>query len=236
MKTKKTPSLDCKSLIILTGIMFALTNLALGYDLENYYPLTEANSWTYLVTRDKKISEETYRIQGKKLINGVETVRIGDSEVEYKCLALDFQGIKEHKDYDSNIYRIFSPPKIVFPNIEIGESRRYSVNFITYNVEGTKIREGNESGQILLESVEDLEVPAGRFAKCLKYSFTFENKEISGDFEKNDHSVWLAPSVGKVKEFSFSIGYDAETKKIETDIETYELISAVVDGKKIGGQ
>jgi hypothetical protein len=37
-----------------------------------------------------------------------------------------------------------------------------------------------------------------------------------------------------VKELSFSIGYDAETKVSETSSKVCELISAVVDGKEIG--
>lgn len=245
MRMKRFMLKDSKALILAIAIVVVFAPSASAYNLEEYYPLHQGNSWTYSVIEDGDIFEETVRIEGKEIIEGVETVRMVDVEDEdedendYRCVAIDSEGIKEYKYFDAELngdseYEIPDPPKLIFPNIEIGENKKYSINLIAYDLEGAKTGErSSESGQILLDSVEDLEVPAGKFRDCLKFSSISEWKEPDGSFDRDDCTIWLAPGVGKIKEFCFNIEYDAEAEETSTESEIYELISAVVDGVKI---
>lgn len=233
MKIKKILLIDCKALIILTGTILAFTASALGYNLEEYYPLAQGNRWTYSVIENKKSHEVTVRREGKEIVNGVETVKMSSGEDIYMCLAFDSQGIKIYKNSEEDGYDIMNPPVTIFPNIEIGESKTYSANLIFFNFEGTKIGETSENGQILLESIEDVEVPAGIFTKCLKFSSIchWEDPDGSGI---DDRTIWLKQGVGEVRRMCISTEYTAENKSTSTVTEIRGLISAVIDGRKIG--
>jgi len=238
MKVEKSVLMDYKILILSTVIVFMFTTLSLAYDLREYYPLSQGDSWTYSVIEGEESERRNLRIDGEEIVNGIKTVRIFSGEDEYNCIAFDSEGIKKYKEFDieDNEYEIYNPPKLIFPNIEIGEVKEYSTNWIEYGMNGEKKEEGTETGQIKLESIENIEVPAGRFTDCLKFSIFSEEKDTAGNYEKGDCSVWLALGVGKVKEFCIDTEYEAETQKEDTSIEIVELVSAVVDGKRIGRQ
>lgn len=224
-----------KILILTIGVFISLTNFASAYNIKDYYPLEQGNSWTYI---DEGKYEETDKIEGKEIVEDTETIKIKrvDSENKYVCVMPDLEEIKIYKDLEGDEYDIFKPPKAIFSNLAVGETKSYSINVITYNLKGEKIDEQSEDREIKLKSLEDIEVPAGKFSNCLKFFISTQKKGLDGNYDIEDCTVWLAPGVGKVKEFCFSIEYDEETKRREDDVETSELISAVINGKKIGGQ
>ena len=212
------------------------SNLALAYDLKEYYPLGQGNSWTYSAIDITEVSEETVRIEGKELIDGLETVRMQYVDDGYSCIAYDHEGIKEYKDFEENYSEFFNPPLIVFPNIEIGESKSYLVDSIIYDIDSEKIAESTSTIQISLESVEDVKVPANIFTDCLRFSKISEWRKSDGSFGTDKCVIWLARGVGRIKEFCI-YRYrmpGSETTEISTSSVIYKLISAVVDGKKIG--
>lgn len=221
-------------LIIEIGVIF--TSLVFAYELEEYYPLDQGNSWTYSAIENEESGKEIVRIEGKEIIRGVETVKMMFAENDYKCIAIDSEGIKKYKDFDEDEYKIYNPPKFLFPNIDIGQVKEYSTSWIKYGMRGEKKEEGVETGQIKLESIENIEVPAGKFTGCLKFSLISNEKTSDGGYESSDCTIWLAPAIGKVKEFCIDTEYDVEAQKEDTFIEIVELVSAVVDGKRIGRQ
>lgn len=222
--------------LLVLAIVVISANLLYAFNLEEYYPLNEGNSWTYSVIEDEESYEETVRIEGKEIINNVGTIKMVYAD-KYKCIAFDLEGFKKYKDFDGDEYEIFEPPKIIFPNnMKIAETKKYSIDSVKYNLDGAKIGETKEIGKISLESIEDIDVPAGKFSNCLKFSIISEEKKIASDYDKDDCSVWLAPGIGRVKEFRVKTEYNAETQKEDTSIEIMELVSALVDGKRIGRQ
>jgi len=152
------------------------------------------------VAKGEEIYEETVRVKGKEIINGVETARMVYDEDDYDCMVINSGGVKQYKGLDGNEYHIFNPPKLVFPNIEIGEDRKYSVDSTLYNIEGLKMEESSENGKIMLESIEEVKIPAGRFNDCLKFFVASERKDPDGSHGKAECTIWLAPGVGKILE------------------------------------
>lgn len=237
MKVEKLVLIDYKFFIFLIGILFMFTVLSSAYDLREYYPLSQGNSWTYSIIEDEESYEETVKIEGKEIVNNVETQKMIYAEDEYECVNLNSEGLKIYKSFDEDEYEIFEPPKIIFPNdIRMGETKEYLINSLKYNLDGAKIGETKEIGQISLESIEDTDVPAGKFSNCLKFSIISEQKDADGNcYDKDDCTVWLAPGIGKVKKFCLDTDYDREANE-SISVEMSELISAVVDGKRIGRQ
>lgn len=62
---------------------------------------------------------------------------------------------------------------------------------------GTRLK--YEGGEVIVETVEDVVVKAGRFAGCVRVRY---------QFEKDANVLWFAPGVGMVKGYSESKGKD----------------------------
>lgn len=222
-----------RMLMVIFGAILVFTNLALGYNLEEYYPLAEGNSWTYLATRDKGTLEKVIKVQGTELVNGLQTKKIGPAENEYKCIRIEQDGIKEYKNLDEDISVNFIPARPIFPNIEMGEARAYSVNFLIYNNKSIEIDKGSDRGRCSLQAVEDLDVPLGRFTACLRFLSTSDWQPLDSLSVKSSCTFWLAPGVGVVKRVCVSAEYSPETNSESTSVKIDELVSAVIDGKEI---
>jgi hypothetical protein len=207
-----------------------------AYNLEEYFPLDEGNSWTYAVSKEEKTREGNVNIFGKEIVNGIETVKMKYSEGKYSCVAFDNDGLKEYKNFEEGRYEVFDPPKLWLPNIGMGDVKEYSSSLVSYGESGEATGEGSETGRVQLKRIETVEVPAGRFSECLKFSLKRNGKENNEECGSSDCDTWLAPGVGKVKEVCVNSEYDTEAKKEESSIEVAELVSALVNGKKIGSQ
>lgn len=234
---------NLKILILGIGFVIPLTTSVLGYNLEEYYPLGQGNMWEYSVTDDNGSNKEKREIKGKEMIEGKEVIKMLVSEDgDYAYLGFDSEGVRIYKyfdkddDGDDDKYIIYNPPGVIIPNIESGQTKEYSAALIKYGVGGKKREENSESGRIALESVENAEVPAGKFTDCLKFSVIYSKGAQSGGYEKSDCDIWLAPGVGKVKEFCISAERGTEGESEETSFKIYKLISAVINGKRIGSK
>jgi len=225
-----------KLLFLIIGCIFIFAPSVLAYDLGEYFPLGQQDTWKYKVTKDEAASEYVLKIDGKEMIGNTETAKMFIFAENYQGIAIDSEGVKEYKNADSNEYELFNPPKIMFPQMEVGQAKSYSVNFTIYSTAGENLGEGSEEGHVTLESIESVEVPAGKFDDCLKFILSSDWKLAGGNSEKKNYTIWLAPNIGKVKESFFSVEYDAATKEEEISIEVRELISAVIGGKNIGIQ
>jgi hypothetical protein len=239
MKTKMLVLLNHKILFLTIGCLAGFLCLASAYNLDEYYPLNQGNTWQYSIVSDRKVFEVIVRIEGEEVINGVKTVkRILSEETscehKYQYMVIDSEGIKIYKNSNTNGYTVFSPP-IVISNIEIGESKTGSVNGMVYNDRGT-VENEELNYRIKLESTEDVKVPAGSFPGCLRFSFANNWKVANGDYGAGDCTMWFAQGVGEVKKFCIITEYIAKTKKESIATELYQLISAVIDGNKIHSQ
>ena len=125
---------------------------------------------------------------------------------------------------------------MLFPNISEGEQVSISTKISVYPANEDK-EEYTELCTIKLEAVEDVKVPAGTFSGCLKFSSVSDMTQENGSqYFKNDTVTWLAPGVGVVKELNISTEGNTEEGKELTNVFFSELVSAIVEGKRIGSQ
>ncbi|MFA5144793.1 MAG: hypothetical protein WC723_02130 [Candidatus Omnitrophota bacterium] len=226
-----------KGATIFAIIMLVLptAKLANAYNLEEYYPLADNSSWEYSIIRDGAKEEVTLEILGDEKINNSSTIKQGSPE-DYSCIVIDPEGIKIYKEAEGDYSDVYDPPMVIFPNINESEEKAYSGNLISYDKEAVKQGSAQITSRIILENKEKISVPAGEFSDCLKFASSLKTKEENGNHSSEDCSIWLASGVGKVKAFCIVTEYEADTKKESTSIKIYELISAIVNGKKIGSQ
>lgn len=209
-------------------------NSVVAYDLSDYYPLEENNRWEYSVLENEERYDKAVIVKGKEVISNVETVKMVSDDT-YSCFVLDAEGVKKYKGSDRNDYIVFEPPEIIFPvNMEVGEIKEYPVNSIDYDIYGKKMGEVPWINKVSFSAIEDVEVPAGKFNNCLKFSLLMEWEEAEGSYGIDDTTIWLAPGIGKVKEYCFSTEYDAKEEENFTSSYLMELVSADINGKRIG--
>lgn len=227
--------LKISGILVLVVLVIGIgVNLALAFVLKDYYPLDEGSQWIYVVIEDEETFEQAVKIEGREIIEGVEAVKVVSSGNSYNYEVIDTEGIKEYKVFDEEEYVICEPPYLVFPNIiEAGEEKQYSTTMSYYTANNEKKKEIVKNGQIKLEAIEDVDVPAGKFTDCLKFSSSYEYQDPDEKSGVNC-SVWLASGVGKVKEFCSKVKRKDGEKKMSTEL--YQLKSAVINGKEISGQ
>lgn len=224
------------------GILFLLSGMCLinyvstfAYDLKDYFPLGQGNSWRYAVIENGKGYAKTYRVNGKEALSDIETTVVEDSDGAYNCFAVDSHGVKQYKYSKKDRYGIFNPERMIFPVLEIGEDAKYITNLEKYTIDGQKIGPTSVVERILLESAtEEIEVPAGKFNDCLKFSVLTNSRDFNGSYATYDCTIWLAPGVGKIKQFCFATEYDEKEDIESSSTEIFELFSGEISGRKIG--
>ena len=175
------------------------------YLLKQYYPLSEGKTWNYLQTyEDGHKNYEVHCIGGSGEVDDVTANReyeFDSGELEYynyayNCLAWTKEGLKTYKGVCSDgTYNLYDPPAIVLPRmIRIGEAFSSEGTRTYYDVDGNETDSWEYSIELTLEGVEDIEVPAGSFDGCLKFS----GNEVD-EGEEADLTLWLAPGIGEVK-------------------------------------
>jgi len=236
MKRKEMFSRGFKIASILVIQLFVLTFFASAYNLEEYYPLDEGNTWFYNVTTDDAMFEMSLAVEGKETVDGQETVKLNDSRGGYKCLAFISGALYEYKDSDVFASTVYTPAKKLLPNIGLGETEDYTSVAVDYDQQGNKTGQIQESGKISMKEAEDINVPAGNFPGCLKFSSEVKTTEENGSYEEENCDIWYAQGVGKVKQFCFNTAYDAASGKATVFSKTFTLTSALINGKEISNK
>lgn len=226
--------------------MLIFASIVSAYDLQEYYPLNENNNWTYLsmITGEGKsdFSKRTIQVTSKEMVGDAETAKLIYSDDENECLAVDSEGAKRYKFFSEDSYEIFKPSLMLYPNnLQVGESKEYSFSSehirhkinTPEDIENKDEREGTMN--VTLEAIEDIKVPAGQFSECLRFSsvFKWKGKETE-DFAEERYTTWLAKNVGTVKEVCDVAEYDQDSAGEEKFTESFELISATVNGNSFG--
>lgn len=231
VRMKMSGFLLCKIFILLIGILFLYPAKTLAHDAKEYCPLNQGDTWTYLASEDQAVSNKTFIVNGNELIGNVETIKVIGPENIYDCFVVDTEGVKLFKQFQENGIRIFSPPMMLFPDLEVGEEKVYSSKSI--NQDKNEVIDMTEN--VFLESsISDIEVPAGQFHDCLKFSILTKFKDVglNGNYGSMDCTFWMASGIGKVKSSCFTVVYSVNGEE-KNFSEIQELISAVIDGKQI---
>jgi hypothetical protein len=208
------------------------------YNMAEYFPFEEGDEWNYLHNMDGEEVEGKMFVNGTELVNELETVKMdvtayGTVLVRYLCYAIDTEGFKLCKHFFAlaNWYTIFDMPRMLFPTqFSLWESYKGDYSCSRYSIEDDSlIFTATGSTTVSLQSIEDVNVPAGTFTDCLKI-FTSRTEQRSDDWtvELKD-TAWYAHNIGLIKEEIIqTLHHPVEEDSGRTDI--LELISATVDG------
>lgn len=177
------------------------------YPLRPYYPLAEGITWNYLQTyAGGSKNYEVYCIGGTEVVNGESTDKQwnfdsgnfeeGEPDYDYSCLAWTKEGLKEYKRVCSDgSYDTYDPPRIQLPHlIHVGETFSHTTTITEYDAGGNPTGSETLSMELTLVAEEDVEVLAGSFARCLKFSGT-----TSDQYSQDGFTLWLVPGIGEVK-------------------------------------
>jgi hypothetical protein len=175
------------------------------YFLKDYYPLADGLVWSYLQTyTDGHKNYQVNCMGGTQLIDEIVTHKMWEfdnSQLDrydyaYKCIAWTKEGLTEYKSvFPDGSYTICEPPLVRFgTSIRTGKSFKHSCTITKYDSSAQVVDSQPYSMELTLEGVEDIEVTAGSFARCLKLS----GNEIDEGQEANV-IYWLAPGIGEVK-------------------------------------
>lgn len=212
--------------------------------LKEYYPLNEGDIWKYKTHINSQVSSEEAKVMREESVRGVKTFKVQFSEGENNepgealNLTAEDDGIKMYRSQIRDAFSDFDPPVILFPEIENGQKIEYSADITSYKIKEMVPKETKSfSYSSVFLGKEDVEVPAGKFSDCLKFSYNVKEFE-KGKKDRDDYDCtsWFALGVGKVKEFCVNTEYRTEEDKEAISGELYELTSAYVDGKQIGSQ
>jgi len=209
------------------------------FDLNKYYPLSVEDKWTYSALIDQNSDEETISVEGEENINGIAAKKISYSGGESYYLFFDSEGVKEIKSSvtGEDEYTLCAPPRLIFPSgIEIGEEKQSAAEINYYGKDNRIINKDTERDIIKLQAVEDVDVPAGHFTDCLEFYLVSDLTLSDGRQVHDECTVWLAPAVGRVKEFCVTDEYDPEREEKIAVTKLYELKSAIINGEKIGNE
>jgi len=216
--------------ILLTQVVYYQAK-ASAVELYEYYPIAQGDSWNYLVS-DDGFQEKICTIMGEESVDNLNTVKISIGENKIIWLIRDADGIKTYKIFNGDNYQVFTPPKLLLPNnLEIGETKEYSIDSVVYDKNGVKIGKESVKGRIVLKAIEPIEVRAGKFIDCLNVRMVEDWTESADSYGTDDVTFWLARNIGIIKYFSFSVPSQPNEK---AEVETQELISATIKGEKIG--
>lgn len=248
MKTKKYWMVVTLIFMVVT---FLSANL-LAFDMAEYQPLGEGDTWINLVTLTVTGNVEeagTFGpyvskavVTGAEMVNSIETMHVEYGPVfstipSYNCVVMDAEGSKLYKEFlpALGVYKIYDIPCVYWPaQFDLGESHEGVFSKTIYNVADdtlNSIATGNNSA--VLESVEDVTVPAGTFSDCLKIYSSFTEQTDSGWTISGDTTSLLCQNVGSIKSSSTTYFRHPEEEDFTT-VQTIELLRAKVGREQYG--
>jgi hypothetical protein len=253
------------SLFVLAAFpLMSLVPAFAAYNMQDYYPLSQGNSWTYFSYEMETENGETeiYAgtdteiVSGTDNVGGVSTIRLIEvphdpQDYDYQNIAWDEKGLTLYYDYegkqpefggtdlDNEEGRFLTPAVILPAQMEIGQIVSY--NFAVEWYEDGELEEYEEgTTTYTLEKIETITVEAGTFQDCLKI-----HKEFSGIvYDRKDGTkkeswaengyVWLARGIGPIKEINTDTTMIIDENVEELDTESRELRWANINNIDIG--
>jgi hypothetical protein len=220
-----------------TGIKISNSPDGVGYKIRGntsyvtseYFPSGQGDIWTYLYDG---MDYGTLNVSGTETMNNVVASKIVDDNGDYKLMTSDNNGIKLYESYKVKSCGLgkmaFSPSLSYFPGIlSIGKIHSSTSTFTYTECTGRPLT-GTVSLEVTVVGIEDVNVPAGTFNDCLKFSII---RLLSAPIIKYssiyEGTLWLAKDIGKVKEVGTRIVRENGVV-IEADLDTDELTSATV--------
>ena len=154
----------------------AFAQTAQPVDPAAYFPIRQGDAWTYdwqlrAGQAVPQTSKRTRAFEGREFVNTGNVDKLASENGDYALFSLDERGLLLHgaAEYERNVRFIFDPPLVVLSremipgnplvNTQLAEDGKTPRKFTT-----------------LLEGAAAIETPLGKFADCLKVSWTMEDE------------------------------------------------------------
>jgi len=195
------------------------------FNLQEYYPLQDGNTWTYQFRTWQPDGQNSYSIKNFtvagdiELKDGVRAKKLMDQRGWYYILNVEpdrYVHWGEHEDKGL----ITNDPPFIFYDTAHTYGKVYNSAHL--------ISDGSARGaEVVFDGVESVSVPAGEFKDCLKSTFKYINPNGS----TFTSITWMAKGVGPVrKEFAIYSPKAGQTLRFDR-----ELVHATIAGQKVGG-
>lgn len=211
---------------------------AVVFDISEYFPLNQGNSWTYAETGTEFDGTPINFIR-TELMNGVEnvdyngTIHSGvkifpDSTIgEFEVTRITAQGLELIKFSDVTEFTLFGSPASTNPTQPLrvlprtfAEGDSYVVDYkeYTYNLAGGLLGTSISNESFTFSSIANITVPAGTFSNILK----IHNIANFGNGESQVNETYLAKNIGIVKETSVGT-FNSQTSTGNTELISYSV-------------
>lgn len=224
--------------LLLFGLLLPCSYLK-AEDAQEYFPLNDGDKWEYEVVEGADHRVEEWRVEGKSVVDNIETKMIVDGAGNSRYLITDLNSVSVYKDVEIeggkvDEYFIFEPvmPLFVF-GIEQEKAVKKDYSFTRYDPNGSFKSVASGNLEMMFEGKENVVVPAGEFTDCLKISISESVQESDGEKSRFTTTAWFAKGVGKVKEIEENAIEDSRSPQSDVGaINTREssLKKAVVNG------
>lgn len=214
----------------------------LPYDTSEYFPLGQGDIWTIrsIKQEGEEIDEDTdtWIILGTEKIRGVFAAkRIEGDDGDYELIT-NTKGVRFYKDYEiddddgliEESIDTYNPPIMYMPpRVSVGSRHSFKSTLTHKESSGFKVT-AKITGEMIVEEIEDVTVPAGSFQDCLRIKIMSYLVAPKVKYEESSETtIWLAKGIGMVKEMGSDVEI-TEGQVEENSSFTDELISATVGG------
>jgi hypothetical protein len=188
-----------KIILVVTIIIFLLSQNANGIMLRGYFPHYQGRFWNFVQSKDNGIS--TWAINGTLTLRDVGSVFVlVQDDGKFLCMREDWKGLYVYGEYGPDKYYIPDEPLLFLPStLEPGVIVRTSVGLKVFSDPegGVNFEERgrvNRETTFRLKGIEDIEIGSRKFRECVVVEKTTnEQNSIASEI------IWLAPLIGPVK-------------------------------------
>jgi hypothetical protein len=182
-----------KSTVVALAALFAIAGAASAQQIatNSYYPLKVGSKWSYAdVASGEKF---TLQVTGSEAANGVTAFKLQKvNDTDFDVVSNEVSGIKCHARHFNGVHSKFAPGVTFAP-------AQATMNVATTTNPNFKnpATGNNTLWTSKIDAIEDVAVPAGKFAKCIRIELVIKDEKLGTVLAKIN--MWLAPGVGMVQ-------------------------------------
>lgn len=182
-----------KSTLVALVTLIAIAGAAFAQQVAtaSYYPLKVGSKWSYTdAASGENFTLQIANAQPANGVNAFKLQKVGHSD--FDVVSNDASGIKCHARNFKGTMSNFNPAVVFAPATA-------TLNAVqTTNPNFKNPATGNNTiWTAKFDAIEDVAVPAGKFAKCMRIELVIKDEKLGTVLAKI--AMWLAPNAGMVQ-------------------------------------
>ena len=199
-----------------------------------FFPLVDGYSWTYQITGPfgRYTGTSTVLPGGTKIINGIKTKIIRDSDGDYSYYTSNQSGVRLHGFYfppDDYVY--FDPPMVMGKNTTTIPETVTSTGLAEYIIGSLGTYYLNYTAHSTVEGIETISVPAGTYETVrIGYDLRVFGNVMGSNFDETSvATAWNARYIGNIKEVSTDSDGTTVSVLISTNVKPPVDLSGTIE-------